>query len=663
MGNTPENQAALNRRSFLKGALATGALAVSGAALAACSPSESSSGQAASEGSGSGSGDAIAAPADASGRVSGYCGPGEWLGEAPVIDDSEITETIEADVVILGCGHAGVGAVFSAVDEGLSVSVVEQQPWGNFVDLEGTGSNMGGWFGEDIGHVNSQFLIGRGFGPFNTGDILTEFTKRAAGRVLPDILKSFVQQSGPMFDRYQEIYNSYEAERKENDSDVFMSGTLVVIDGEPVPDEGTFDMSNMFEYPLCNTQACHDDVTYPVASGGYLTWPCNAQFYGYQGNNIEFIHKYMIRHGEDNGAEFFWEHTGIVLRQDDSGAVTGLIAQDADGNYKKFVANKGVILCAGDYIGNPDMCWALLNEGMEWAERGNIAKEDWTSSGIRAGVGHKMGCWAGGMIEPSPRGWMSLTSGPSGPWGAAPLLQLSEDGNRFMNEASMQQAYPTILRLPSQPACWVSDANWIETIAKAPLDHGAPNFGMEDYWNMLVEQMSAIEPGPEPATITGTALAERKMMSGEVFAANTLEELGGYLGYAGEALTTFLASIEHYNELCASADGDTDYGKDKEFMTPINTPPFYGGVASGGGPGGPAIPHTSSPSMVTMSGLITDKDQNVLNKDWEPIKGLYASGNCLGGRYGMGYSTPFAGNSVGMAMTHGYTAAKVIAKL
>jgi predicted oxidoreductase len=67
--------------------------------------------------------------------------------------------------------------------------------------------------------------------------------------------------------------------------------------------------------------------------------------------------------------------------------------------------------------------------------------------------------------------------------------------------------------------------------------------------------------------------------------------------------------------------------------------------------------------MVTMSGLVTDKDQNVLDKNWEPIKGLYASGNCLGGRYGMGYSTPFAGNSVGMAITHGYTAAKVIAKL
>ena len=30
--------------------------------------------------------------------------------------------------------------------------------------------------------------------------------------------------------------------------------------------------------------------------------------------------------------------------------------------------------------------------------------EDGASTRIRVGIGHKMGCWAGGMIEDSPRG-------------------------------------------------------------------------------------------------------------------------------------------------------------------------------------------------------------------------------------------------------------------
>ena len=67
--------------------------------------------------------------------------------------------------------------------------------------------------------------------------------------------------------------------------------------------------------------------------------------------------------------------------------------------------------------------------------------------------------------------------------------------------------------------------------------------------------------------------------------------------------------------------------------------------------------------MVTMSGLITDKNLNVLNHDWHGIKGLYACGNCLGNRFGMAYSTPVAGCSIGMAMTHGYMASKIIAAL
>jgi hypothetical protein len=644
-----------SRRNFLKGAalLGTGVL---GSALVGCAPGSGTdnSGGGATGGDGGGA-------ASATDRVSGYCGPGDWLGAPPEIPESDIEAAGDFDVVILGSGHSGIGAVFSAVDENLKVAVVEQQPWSAFVDLENTGANMGGWYGEDIGHVNSQFLINRGLGPFNTGEIVTEYIKRGAGRVVPDILKAFAQNSGPMFDRYKAIYDSYEADRKENDSSVFLTGTMVVIDGEPVPDEGEFDMSNMFEYPLCNTQKCHDDVSYPVQGGGYKTWPGNAQFYGYQGNNIEFVHKYIVKFAQDNGTEYFFEHTGIKLVTDASGAVTGLIAQAADGAYRQFNVSKGVILCSGDFIGNPEMCWALLNEGMEWAERVGATAEDWVQTGSRAGAGHKMACWAGAMIEPSPRGWMALGGGVGGPWGTAPLLMLDEDGNRFINEASIPALGPVGLRLVTQPKCWVSDKNWTVTLGQAPLDHGAPNYGIEDFWTQQVKQMDALTPGPEPTFVIGANLAERKMMGGDVYCASTLEDMADYLGYTDDARQAFLESIAHYNELCESQMGDTDYGKDKQFMVPVNTPPYYAGVA-GGGPFGSGNPHGSTPMMVTMSGLMTDRHQNVLNRDWVPIKGLYAAGNCLGGRFGPNYSTPFAGCSVGMAITHGYTAAKEVAK-
>ena len=141
---------------------------------------------------------------EVTGRVPGYRGPGDWLGEAPA-DPDKYEDAGTYDVVIVGGGHAGVGAAFGAVDEGATVAVIEKQPWGNFVDLDGTGTNMGGWYGEDIGHVNSKLLIERGYGPYDTGAITSEFCKRAAGRVNPEIIKNFVQYSGQMFDRYEEI--------------------------------------------------------------------------------------------------------------------------------------------------------------------------------------------------------------------------------------------------------------------------------------------------------------------------------------------------------------------------------------------------------------------------------------------------------------------------
>ena len=78
----------------------------------------------------------------------------------------------------------------------------------------------------------------------------------------------------------------------------------------------------------------------------------------------------------------------------------------------------------------------------------------------------------------------------------------------------------------------------------------------------------------------------------------------------------------------------------------IREAPFYGCAQTLGN-------RSASPSMVTMNGMMTDLNLNVLDVDYATIKGLYAAGNSLGGRYGTGYSTPCAGNSIGMAVTHG----------
>jgi len=51
----------------------------------------------------------------------------------------------------------------------------------------------------------------------------------------------------------------------------------------------------------------------------------------------------------------------------------------------------------------------------------------------------------------------------------------------------------------------------------------------------------------------------------------------------------------------------------------------------------------------------------VLNEDYQPIEGLYASGNTCGMRFGPEYITPIPGVSIGMCLTLGRELGKYLA--
>lgn len=57
-----------------------------------------------------------------------------------------------------------------------------------------------------------------------------------------------------------------------------------------------------------------------------------------------------------------------------------------------------------------------------------------------------------------------------------------------------------------------------------------------------------------------------------------------------------------------------------------------------------------------MSGLESDEDCHVYNKDMDIIPGLYACGNVQGNRFSIIYPEVLQGHSIAMAMTFGYIA-------
>ena len=114
-------------------------------------------------------------------------------------------------------------------------------------------------------------------------------------------------------------------------------------------------------------------------------------------------------------------------------------------------------------------------------------------------------------------------------------------------------------------------------------------------------------------TIDACLLTEDKYGEKGLYKADTLEELCDHMGADVEAVKQ---SIEHYNELCANGV-DLDFGKDSQYMSAVETPPFYGARLC---PGLAAI----------NGGLAVDEHHQVIDENREPIPGLFAVGTCGG---------------------------------
>ena len=109
------DKSGISRRSFLTGAAAISA-ALAGAGLTGCAPKVVGV-----------AGGAAGAAGSGNGQTMGFDGTGTmpWLGEAPTISDSDVAETLDADVVVVGLGCAGVPATRAAAEAGAKVIAIE----------------------------------------------------------------------------------------------------------------------------------------------------------------------------------------------------------------------------------------------------------------------------------------------------------------------------------------------------------------------------------------------------------------------------------------------------------------------------------------------------------------------------------------------------------
>lgn len=584
----------LTRRGFFKGA-GLGAAAVAAAGLAGgCAPQASVT-PAKDEAVLAGTGD----------------GAASWRTAPEPIAESDIAEMLECDVAVLGLAYAGAAAARAAAEAGATVVCMEQQS-------EGARSFVGQG---NFGHINSEFLKSRGVPEVDELDFFNNWQLRSGNRSNAALVRRYCRELGSAFDWY--------------------------IDGLTDSEKDTLAI-----------QFFPTDPSYTVSKNHIETWPGCVGTKEYQDKLIAG----MIQVATDAGGSVLWETTVKQLVQDDDGRVTGAIGQRADGGYVQVNASKGVVVCLGDFSANAEMCDDLLTQvKMLLGDDGAIVGMGQTGTGVQVCY------WAGARLDPYQAtmggDYYYPCDAPTDPLGSSSPLWLNADGKRYCNEgfgcvelAAMQGATQ-----PQGSFCAVFDDD-VETLLKA---QGAWHMGMDwpntGFDGLRASMAAAVANGPDGSlggaeagstTEDGQAVDKATLAGANIFAANDIETLGSYLGYEGEALENFVASIDRYNALC-EAGVDDDFGKESSLMFPVKTPPFYGYAGE----------KELGVMLVNGAGVLIDENGQVLGEGYRPIEGLFAAGNTAGSRFGTQYSTPIAGSSVAFAITQGRFTGDYVAKL
>lgn len=527
--------------------------------------------------------------------------PVTWRTAPAPIDESEITETIETEVGIIGLGHAGLAVFRAAAEGGANVVAVEAQPRESWWTI-----------GHDIGSINSEFTKKQGVPEVDVVEFVNNWQLQTQSKSNPALVMKFARNSGSALDWYLEPVEQEALDK-------------VRLTYWPENENTLHQLNNGLRYYPGTVQWWERFWKDPTEKNGANNTPGELEIKDMSYANMAFVEK-----NYPNARAVFGTKGAQLIKQDDK--VVGFVARKADGTYLKVLASKGVVLAGGGFAGNKEMCDDLLPQ----LKRNFAENEDFMAPFGRDGSSIQMGVWAGGKLEGEISTMnfdsMGIPDSIPGP------LWVDGDGLRFQNEAF---AGPELngffmARARRGKVIAIYDSKYPTNILRGFPSHGAFEYDDEAQVALkLAEFEASVGKGAEGAN--------------GFYCADTLDELAAYIGVDAE---TFKATVERYNGFCETGV-DEDFGKDPHFLQPIAEGPFYAHVTE------PSIGF----ALVTTGGFVTTNDQQVVNGAYQPIEGLYACGNTCGLRFGSAYITPIPGVSIGMCITLGRELGKHLAAL
>lgn len=513
---------------------------------------------------------------------------------------TEFAKEYDCDVVVCGHGFAGITACRELAEEGYKVILVEKQPEDTYAAV-----------GNEFAALNASILKERGVPEIDPVEFFQNWMTITGNYPNQELVMKFAQHSGENSDWYLSELS---------DSD--------------------FETMTTAFFPKTEHQL--DNI------GPIKFWPSACSFYG--DCNQTKIHEYNRAVAQEKGAEFLFSTEALYVIMN-NGQVAGLVAKNPDGNLK--LNARAVVIACGGFGGNAEMMADLMPD----MYHALVGDEQLTSMSANDGRGVQMAYWAGAHLETCPIPGMNM-KGLSLPGKMNCLPQavwIDENGKRFCNEyyaTSEQRGLATVYKSRKTKFA-VCDANFPEYRQYTIPQHAGFTATEENIASLQesLDKAYAIFKGTyeEPEQAEGEGDGMGPVTTIDFIADDTLEGLAGQLGLTGDAVANFVETISNYNAYC-EAGADQEYGRDAAVLFPVKEPPFYACTFD------PVLGET----MVTCGGIITDGDQNALDENFEPIPGLYVSGNDCGRRFGYEYITPIPGCSLGMAITLGRECGKSV---
>ncbi len=526
----------------------------------------------------------------------------------------EVTEFVaeyDTDVVVCGHGYAGICSAREMAEQGVNVIVLEKKDEDVYTAV-----------GNEFASLNATILQERGVPYIDPVEFYQNFMLNTGNYANQELIMKFAQNSGETTDWYL-------SDLTQEDFDTMTTAYFPEADGQL------------------------------RQVGALKFWPSVCSFYGDCGQTK--IQGYNRQHVLDNGGQVLFNTSAYYVIMED-GAVAGVVAKSADGYIK--INCKAAVMATGGFGADEEM----MNYFMKDVKGCFIEKngDGFSAMMDSDGQGIKMAYWAGGHLETWGVPGMNMKHySPSASVQATmpQALWLDHNCNRFCNEfyGTIEHRGRATMFMNRDAFYVVFDKNFPEYRCHLVPQHGAwsPLNGNKESFQEELDTAYAKYKGTyeEPETEAaeegqgGPEGGHGMAAAAEYIVGDTIEELADNLGLTDEQKENFIASVARYNEMC-KAGVDSDFGRASEVLFPVEEGPFY------------AVQTTTTigSTMVTMGGLLTDGDQNVLDQDMEPIPGLYASGNCCGRRFGQEYFTPIPGVSLAMAIVLGRECGKSVTK-